>query len=179
LTLTAKPESEPKPFLLLPPSALRVPLVILAYGAILLCASFLALALRFDFEVPQEFFQRWIRSVWWIVSLKLILLGWFGQYRSLLTFFSLPDAGRLFYVLGIAFVVQLTAWFLTDGVAMIPRGTIVVDLVLSYAGLAGLRVAMRMLREKMARGHFSLMPSMRWGAFCRWHTVFRPRCSGA
>ena len=161
MTLTAKSESESRPGLLLPPPALRVPLVILVYGAILLCASFLALALRFDFEVPQDFFQRWIWAVWWIVSLKLILLGWFGQYRSLLTFFSLPDAGRLFYALGIAFVVQLTAWFLTDGVTMIPRGTILVDFVLSYAGLAGLRVVMRMLREKMARGHFSSMPSRR------------------
>ena len=159
--MNATPEPEPRPLLAPPPPALRVPILVLAYGFVLLASSYLALALRFDFEVPPDFFQRWVRSVWWIVPLKLVLLGVFGQYRSLLTFFSLPDAVRLFYALSTAFVLQLAAWLLTGGVAMIPRGTILVDFVLSYAGLAGLRVGMRMLREKTARGHFASMPSRR------------------
>jgi len=128
---------------------------------ILLASSFLALALRFDFEVPADFLQRWIRSVWWILPLKLLLLGLFGQYRSLLTFFSFPDARRLFYALGVAFLVQLAVWFLTGGVTMIPRGTIVVDFVLSFVGLAGLRAAMRMLRESLSSGRAAAFPLRR------------------
>jgi FlaA1/EpsC-like NDP-sugar epimerase len=143
------------------PLALRVPVLVSVYALILSAASYLALALRFDFEVPPDFFQRWVRSVWWIVPLKLVLLGLFGQYRSLLTFFSFPDAGRIFYAMGIAFAVQLAVWFLTGGVTMIPRGTIVVDFVLSFVGLAGLRAAMRMIREKSAQGHFASLPSRR------------------
>jgi FlaA1/EpsC-like NDP-sugar epimerase len=131
------------------------------YAVVLVASSFIALVLRFDLEVPEEFLQRWIRTLFWILPLKLVLLGIFGQYRSLLTFFSFPDAGRLFYALGIAFAVQLAVWFLTGGVTMIPRGTIVVDFLLSFVGLAGLRAAMRALREGIVSGGPSATPLRR------------------
>ena len=144
----------------LPPS-LRFPVLCLLYGVILATSSFLALNLRFDFEVPDEFLQRWNRSILWILPLKLTLLGFWGQYRSLLAFFSFPDARRLFYALGAAFIVQLTVWFATAGITMIPRGTIVVDFLLSFMGLAGLRVAFRMLRESLSSGRATAFPSRR------------------
>lgn len=131
------------------------------YTAILSVASYLALASRFDFEVPGEFFQRWIRAVLWILPLKLALLWIFGQFRSLLTFFSFPDAARLLYALAAAMLLQFGVWFASGGVTMIPRGAIVVDFVLSYAGLAGLRVAMRFFREGMAGGRASTLPGKR------------------
>ena len=143
------------------PPFLRVPVVCLAYAMVLVTSSFLALALRFDFAMPAEFLQRWNQSILWILPLKLALLGVFGQYRSLLTFFSFPDARRLFYALGAAFLVQLAVWFLTAGVPMIPRGTIVVDFVLSFVGLAGLRAAMRMLRESFSSGRAAAFPLRR------------------
>jgi FlaA1/EpsC-like NDP-sugar epimerase len=58
-------------------------------------------------------------------------------------------------------LVQFGVWFLTGGVTMIPRGTIVVDFVLSCGGLAGLRVAMRLVREGMAGGRVSVAPGKR------------------
>jgi FlaA1/EpsC-like NDP-sugar epimerase len=143
------------------PAALRAPVLVLAYAGILLASSYLALALRFDFEVPADFFQRWVRSAWWILALKLALLGVFGQYRSLLTFFSFPDAKGLFYALGVAFLAQFAVWFASAGSAMIPRGTIVVDFVLSFAGLAGFRAAMRAFREGASGAWDSTSPLRR------------------
>lgn len=144
----------------LPPSR-RIPVLCGVYALILVASSFLALNLRFDFDVPEEFFQRWNRSILWILPLKLALLGLFGQYRSLLTFFSFPDARKLFYALGAGFGVQMVVWFATEGVTMIPRGTIVVDFVLSFAGLAGLRAAMRMFRESLSSGRSAAFPLRR------------------
>lgn len=143
------------------PPSLRIPVLCAVYASILVASSFLALALRFDFDVPEEFFQRWNRSILWILPLKLALLGLFGQYRSLLTFFSFPDARKLFYALGAGFGVQMVVWFATEGVAMIPRGTIVVDFVLSFVGLAGLRAAMRMFRESLSSGRSAAFPLRR------------------
>jgi len=147
LTSTAHPTEPPRAVFRPLPAALRVPVLVAVYSSILLGSSYLALALRFDFAVPEEFFLRWVRSIAWILPAKLALLGVFGQYNSLLTFFSFPDARRLLCALGAAFLLQMAAWFATNGVAMIPRGTIVVDFVLSFAGLAGLRTAMRLARE--------------------------------
>jgi FlaA1/EpsC-like NDP-sugar epimerase len=122
------------------PPRLRFLSLIGIYGFILLFSSQAALQLRFDFAVPEEFNQRWYFSSLWIIPLKLLLLAFFGQFRSLLTFFSFPDAKRLSLALGLAMVIELGVWFLAPGESMIPRGVIVVEFVLSLACLAGLRI---------------------------------------
>jgi FlaA1/EpsC-like NDP-sugar epimerase len=71
-----------------------------------------------------------------------MLLVAFGQFRSLLTFFSLPDAKNLLVALATAAVIQLAAWFYFLGDGMMPRGAIVVDFVLSFFGISALRMAM-------------------------------------
>ena len=131
------------------PPRLRFLSLIGIYGFILLFSSQAALQLRFDFAVPEEFNQRWYFSSLWIIPLKLLLLAFFGQFRSLLTFFSFPDAKRLSLALGLAMVIELGVWFLAPGESMIPRGVIVVEFVLSLACLAGLRIGMRMFREQI------------------------------
>lgn len=130
------------------PGRMRVPILLAAYSLVFVLASFTALALRFDWDIPAEFLQRWWRSIAWILVLKLSLLGLFGQFRSLLTFFSFPDAKLIFNTLALAAGVQLLLWFATGGEAMLPRGVIVVDFILSFFGVAVLRSGMRIFRER-------------------------------
>ena len=125
----------------------RTPLVALAYSAVFVLSSLAALAIRFDLLIPPEFFGRWYETAIWILLLKLILLVAFGQFRSLLTFFSLPDAKNLFAALATAAVIQLVAWFYFLGDGMMPRGAIVVDFVLSFFGISALRMAMGAIRD--------------------------------
>lgn len=127
---------------------LRVPLLVLAYSAIFVGSSLLALTLRFDFQVPSAFLERWVDSLVWVLALKIAILGAFGQFRSLLTFFSFPDAKLIFLALGLATLVQLAAWFAVGGAGMNPRGTIVVDFLFSFVGVAGMRSGLRILRER-------------------------------
>jgi FlaA1/EpsC-like NDP-sugar epimerase len=127
---------------------LRTPLVASSYTVVFIISSLAALAIRFDLRIPAEFLERWYGSVLWILLLKLMLLAAFGQFRSLLTFFSLPDAKNLLTALAAAAVIQLGAWFYFLGDGMIPRGAIVVDFVLSFFGISGLRMVMGAWRDR-------------------------------
>jgi FlaA1/EpsC-like NDP-sugar epimerase len=127
----------------------RLALLIAAYGGVLFFSLLLSFLLRFDFHVPPEFWPRMWSSILWMLPLKLVLLGAFGQFRSLLTFFSLPDAKMLAWAMGLSAVVSLLAWFATGGTAIVPRGVIITDMLLSFVGLAAFRTALRVYREQI------------------------------
>jgi len=127
----------------------RIILLLVAYGGVLFLSLLGSFLLRFDFHVPVEFWPRFWSSVLWMVPLKLVLLGLFGQFRSLLTFFSLPDAKMLAWAMGLAALVSFAVWFITQGTEIVPRGVIVTDTLLSFLGLAGLRTALRVYREQV------------------------------
>lgn len=107
-----------------------------------------ALLLRFDFEVPQEFWARLWRSFLWIIPVKLILLEVNGQFRSMLSYFSLPDAKRLLQAMAASAGVMLFVWYATGGDKMLPRAAILSDLILSFLALMALRTALRIYRER-------------------------------
>lgn len=104
----------------------RLGILLAAYALILAVSLLCALLLRFDFAVPPEFWSRFWNSLAWILPLKLVLLAVFGQFRSLLTFFSLPDAKMIAYAMGVAAVLEMAMWFLTEGreraTPQIPQG---------------------------------------------------------
>jgi FlaA1/EpsC-like NDP-sugar epimerase len=126
---------------------LRTPLVAMAYSTVFVVSSIIALAIRFDLNIPPEFLQRWYLTIFWVVALKLLLLLAFGQFQSLLTFFSMPDVRNLILALGASAGLQLAAWFYFQGEGMIPRGTIVVDSILSFLGIICLRMGMGYTRD--------------------------------
>ena len=127
---------------------LRFIALALAYLGVLAASLAFSLLLRFDFDVPTGYWQDWWRSALWILPLKIILLAATGQFRSLLTFFGLPDAMRLAWAMGIAGALAIGVWFAAGGAGVLPRGVIVTDMVVSFASLVALRTAMRIYREK-------------------------------
>jgi len=126
---------------------LRVVALLAAYTVVLTLSLLLALFLRFDFEVPDSFWQRFWYTCPWLVILKLAMLYLFGQFRSLLTFFSLPDVKNIGLAMGISAGCAIGAWWIMGGEYVVPRGVIVTDLLISFVGLASLRSVMRIYRE--------------------------------
>jgi FlaA1/EpsC-like NDP-sugar epimerase len=140
---------------------LRFVALLLAYASVLLASLVFSLLLRFDFSVPEQY---WLGFGDWslgIIVFKLIVLGLVGQYRSLLTFFSFPDVKRLFIALGIVAVIEAALWLLLRGQGMPPRGVIAVDFIVSFVGLVGLRMGMRILRENYTGKVESQLPKSR------------------
>lgn len=128
--------------------ALRFLVLAAAYAAALAASLVVSLLLRFDFSPPPEYWRDLAVSAAWILPLKLVLLGLFGQFRSLLTFFSIPDTSRLAGAMAAAAVLSMTVWFLWQGQGMIPRGVILIDFLLSFSALTVLRIGMRLYRER-------------------------------
>jgi FlaA1/EpsC-like NDP-sugar epimerase len=127
----------------------RLLVLILSYAAILFVSLLFALLLRFDFEVAPEFWRRFWQTLVWLLPLKLVALAVFGQFRSLLTYFSLPDARHLAGAMGGSALVALAVWFAAGGADVVPRGVLVSDMVISFLGLSGFRAALRAYRENL------------------------------
>jgi FlaA1/EpsC-like NDP-sugar epimerase len=122
--------------------------LIFFYGSALIASLWLAIELRFDFNVPSNVPINFGKLCLWVVSLKLILLWYFRQFGGMLGYFSLPDLRRLFFAMGSSFLIMLAVWFYSTGHYSPPRGVIVVDFLLSLMGLAAVRLSFRLLRER-------------------------------
>ena len=129
--------------------------------AILLClytgglalSFILAYELRFDFYLDESFREQMVLYLPWIVALKLILLYAFGQFEGLLSYFSLPDLNRLFRASFLYFAMVFSIWLASHGAYAPPRGVILSDCLLSFLGLAGIRLGFRLLRERYLAPH--------------------------
>lgn len=128
--------------------AVRLIALGLAYLAALAASLALALALRFDFHAPANYWPELWRAALWILPLKFLLLWATGQFRTLLTFFSLPDAKSLAWAMGLAGAITIAVWFAFEGRGVPPRGVIAIDTFVSFGALVALRVVMRLYREK-------------------------------
>jgi FlaA1/EpsC-like NDP-sugar epimerase len=131
-----------------PVAPLRIALLLLCYTVVLLLSRFFAYQLRFDFRVPAEFRQQLEASNFWVIGLKLMLLVLFGQFAGLLSYFSIPDLKRLFLA---TFSASLILYFIRTRIGLhyaAPRGVILTDFILSFAGLTMLRLSFRMIRER-------------------------------
>jgi FlaA1/EpsC-like NDP-sugar epimerase len=120
----------------------------LAYSGVILAAHWLAYLIRFEFHPPKEHQTLFWLTQEWTLPLKLAFLFAFGQFRSMLSYFSLPDARRIVYACGGTAVVSATVWYLNNGHDAPPRSIILLSFLLSTFGLITLRVMFRMLRER-------------------------------
>ena len=127
----------------------RTWILVLLYSLIIVAATVMAYAIRFDFSIEDSFAQPYDRigPVWvgiWIA--KLAALVWAGQFASLLSFFSLPDLRRLALALGPVSLVLLVAWY-SGMLDHVSRGVIVLDGILGLAGMVLCRLGFRLVRE--------------------------------
>jgi FlaA1/EpsC-like NDP-sugar epimerase len=127
----------------------RLGVLVAAYSGILFLSLVSSMLLRFDFNIAPEYWMRFWHTIPWLLLLKLFALAVFGQFRALLTYFSLPDAKRIAAAMGSAGVLALGVWFVVGGRDVVPRGVIVSDLLISFMALTAFRTGLRLYREKV------------------------------
>ena len=140
---------------------LRKGILLLLYTVGLAVSFILAYQLRFDFFVDADTRRLMFHYLPWIVALKLLLLYAFGQFEGLLSYFSLPDLGRLFRASFLYFTIVIAVWLISHGAYAPPRGVILSDCLLSFLGLAGIRLGFRLLRERYLAPHSGHSPLAR------------------
>ena len=128
--------------------ATRTGILAVCYSAMLTASLWLSYELRFDFNMEPQFRTDFFRFLTGVVGLKLILLLVFGQFSGLLSYFSVPDLRRLFYVTSMAAGILVVTWFTTKGAYAPPRGVVLADFIISLMGLSAIRLGFRILRER-------------------------------
>jgi FlaA1/EpsC-like NDP-sugar epimerase len=129
------------------------------YSGIIIAAHSLAYLIRFEFSPPVEQQALLWRNLLWSCPLELAFLFVFGQFRSLLSYFSLPDARRVVFACAATSLVSMGAWYAKGGAPISPRSIIILSFLLDAAGLINVRVLFRTLRERQrGKGKNGKMP---------------------
>ena len=127
--------------------AVRQSYLLVAYAAGLVASLWLAFQLRFDFNVPSEYFAHADWIFLGLIGAKLLLLVAFGQFGSLLSYFGFHDLGKILAVCLIAAALALGVWFGFGVLYAPPRAVIVTDCLISFLFLCGFRLSLRLVRE--------------------------------
>lgn len=133
------------------------------YGGLAALSLWFAYELRFtgiaeysrdDEKIADAFLghQRLV-ALLWLVPLKVLALGFSGQFRGVFYYFRLPDALRMGAALAATTAIALILPSVAGGVDPastfgLPRGVTLVDFNLSLILFIGFRVSIRTLRER-------------------------------
>ncbi len=135
----------------------RMPLIprrlvlLVLYGVSIALSWRLSYLLRFDFRLIPEVAAQYMRLLPWIIVIKLLLLLIFRQFASLLSYFSLPDAQRIFASMFLSALGAYGLHKMGNDLYSPPRAVVLTDFIISFTVLSGLRLALRMARERYER----------------------------
>jgi hypothetical protein len=125
--------------------------VLVTYSLSLTFSFWLAYQLKADFQPTRQDQEEFTRFLPLIVLPQLVLLVWRGELRGLLSYFSIPEMRRTIIALTVALVVQIGLCYSLQGRLVPSRSILLLDFVLSFLTLCGVRMAFRLLREQFQR----------------------------
>ena len=114
-------------------------------------AWMLAFALRFNFDIPPEFYAAAWQSLFWVLPLFGALFFAFGLYRGLWRFASLSDLQHLVAAV-LTGALLTTAAVVFIGLGPIPRSVLVLYPLLLALAMGGSRFAYRSWKEHRLYG---------------------------
>jgi FlaA1/EpsC-like NDP-sugar epimerase len=120
---------------------------------LLLGAYYAAFALRFDGELPPDYWHTFAYSAPLVVLTKLILLHHFALYRYFWRYTGILELTALVKALSLATLFITADYAIAVGFVVFPRSIILFDWCISLLALAGFRTLPRLLRDTTVPGH--------------------------
>jgi FlaA1/EpsC-like NDP-sugar epimerase len=139
--------------------------MLLLDGLLVGTAYFTAYFLRFEGHIPLREWENLEATVAWVVLLKLILFTLFGLYRGMWRYTSLYDLFNVLKATLISSVVVILAILFIYRFEGFPRSIFIIDWILTFVLIAGIRVIIRILLSEQDKGFKPL------------RQLFRPRAS--
>ncbi|HZR15739.1 MAG TPA: sugar transferase [Verrucomicrobiae bacterium] len=121
--------------------------VLVLYFFSLALSFLLAYQLKTDFKATRAEYQEFRRLLFIIVLPQLMLLVWHAQLRGLLSYFSVPEMKRTFGALAGALLLQAALCYSLQRRLVPSPSILLMDFILSFFMLCGLRMTLRFLRE--------------------------------
>ena len=137
------------------------PLRIVIDATVLIVAFVAAFLIRFDGEIPAAMLARLFLTGPYVVGFEYGVLVAFGVHRFAWRYVGLREASRILVATASAFAallfLRILSELLTPAIAplhhgLIPMGVLVVNFALGFLGIAGVRVARRLLGERADAG---------------------------
>ncbi len=123
-------------------------LIILTMDILILCMSFyLAHLLRFDFKISPERFTLFIKTLPFIISVKVVCFYFCDLYRGMWRFTSINDMKNIVKSSVISFAIVLFSILFYNRFEGFARTVFVIDLLFTILFIAGLRMVVRLYFE--------------------------------
>lgn len=130
----------------------RSVLVILHDVTAIVVAWLGAYLLRFNLSLPPEYQYAALSTLVWVVPLQAALFWYFGLYRGIWRFASLPDLKRILRAVGVASVATILVLILFRVEAVVPRSVLILDPLLLVLIMGGSRFAYRAWKDHRFAG---------------------------
>ncbi len=111
-----------------------------------IAAWLIAYWLRFNLHVPQPYATLMLDTLLWVVPIQALVFWFFGLYRGIWRYASVPDLKRIVAAVTVAAII-VPAVFLMLRVA-VPRSVLILDPLLLVLIMGGSRFAYRMWKER-------------------------------
>lgn len=130
--------------------------ILFAFHALVFAACYaFAYLVRFEFAIPTEFIETFKWSLPVVLGTQLLIGIAFGFYRGWWRYVGMADVVRLVFGLSAALAVLLSLWYV-GGLLGIeprflksPRGVLLIDWAFALLSLFGIRVLIRMGRDRL------------------------------
>lgn len=109
---------------------------------------FFAFLLRFNFNLPPEFIKPILVSLPVVLLIEASCFYYFGLYRGVWRFASLPDLKRIVRAVGLSALIIMSLSLIARSNLIIPRAVLVLNPLLLILAMGGSRFAYRAWKER-------------------------------
>jgi FlaA1/EpsC-like NDP-sugar epimerase len=124
----------------------RRPLVVLGHVALIALSYLLAFVLRFEGEIPPELWGFFLRSLPSLILCRIVVFSWFHLHQGLWRYVSTRDLVEIFKAVTLSSLIFVAGLYAAVGTSF-PRSIVLLDWLLCFGLVAGVRIVIRMLRE--------------------------------
>ena len=135
-------------------------------AVVALIAWDLSFLLRFNFEIPTNFYLHLYQTVFWVVLVQVVIFVIFGLYQGVWRFASIPDLKRIIKAVALAALTVAAMLKMISPPVVVPRTVLILDPILLVLFMGGSRFAYRSWKEHRLYGstHFRGEPVILIGA---------------
>lgn len=126
----------------------RRAMVMMAHGVVFAASLAMAFLLRFDFQLQPHHYDQIASTLPLFVLVKLSVFLAFRQYAGWWRYVSVDDLVQMIKATGVSMLVLAGAVFVS-GLREYPRSIFVLDALVTLGVLSGLRVGIRLVRERL------------------------------
>jgi len=114
-------------------------------------AWYIGFLLRFNFNVPVEFFGAIKQALWIVLPIQVIAFVFFGLYRGTWRFASVLDLKRIFLAVSISALI-MTFVLMLSNIFYVPRSVLIINPILLILMMGGSRFIYRIFKEYQLYG---------------------------